>query len=259
MTPMLELSATDMLLVLGLLPMVAALSWWRGLPMSTMLWPGIRMVLQLCLLGFVLEAIFSARSALLVVLLLLVMAGFAVQTVVARLELRFPGSYRTVALAILTGCGSSTIYFCHLIIEIDPWYAPRYLIPLAGMVFGNSMTGASLAAERLTSDLVLQREQIETLLCLGATPRQAVKEILHKAFYAALIPTINAMAVMGLVFIPGMMTGQILSGVPPLAAVSYQIAIMCVIGFSVAVSSLLILELGYRSCFTPAWQLKRLS
>jgi len=227
--------------------------------MQTLLWPGLRMVVQLTLLGFVLEMIFSARNGLVVGVLLLVMAGFAVQTVVARLEHRFPGVYRTVSVALLCGCGSATFYFCNLIVVVDPWYDPRYLIPLAGMVFGNSMTGASLAAERLTRDIIRQREDIETYLSLGASPRQAVRQILREAFYAALIPTINAMAVMGLVFIPGMMTGQILSGVAPFTAVAYQIAIMCVISFSVAVTCLLILEMGYRSCFTKSWQLRRLA
>jgi len=255
---MIELTRIDMLMVLALLPLVAALSRWRGMPMQTLLWPGVRMVLQLSLLGFVLEMIFTVRNGFIVLVLLLVMAGFAVQTVVSRLEHRFPGVYQSVTIALLCGCGSATFYFCNLIVVVDPWYDPRYLIPLAGMVFGNSMTGASLAAERLTRDLIRQREEIETYLSLGATPRQAVKTIVHEAYYAALIPTINAMAVMGLVFIPGMMTGQILSGVEPFTAVAYQIAIMCVISFSVAVTCLLILELGYRSCFTKAWQLRRM-
>jgi putative ABC transport system permease protein len=221
-----------------------------------LLWPGLRMILQLTVLGFVLEALFSLRSGVLVLLMLLVMAGFAVQTVVSRLQRRFPGVYRSVTIAILIGCGGATVYFCHLVIGLDPWYSPQYLIPLAGMVFGNSMTGASLAAERLVNDLVHRREEIEAALCLGASPRQACSEFLKGAFYAAMIPTINAMAAMGLVFIPGMMTGQILSGVSPFVAVSYQVAIMCVITFSVAASSLLILEFGYRSCFTSSWQLK---
>jgi len=255
---MIELSAIDLALVIGLLPLVAALSLWRGVPLRTLLWPGARMIVQLCLLGFVLEALFSASSGLYVAMLFLLMAGFAVQTVVARLEYRFPGIYPVVAMALLVGCGGATFYFCFLVLDIDPWYSPRYLIPLAGMVFGNSITGASLAMERLASDLRQRREEIEAALCLGASPRQASRDVLRKAFYAAMIPTINAMAAMGLVFIPGMMTGQILSGISPYVAVAYQIAIMCVIVFAVAVVSLLIIEFGYRACFTPAWQLRKL-
>ncbi len=253
---MIELSRIEMVMVVGLLPLVAALSMWRGLSLKTFLWPGLRMVVQLSVLGVVLELIFSASSGLFVALLLVLMAGFAVQTVVERLEHRFPGVYRIVAMALLVGCGGATVFFCHLVIGIEPWYSPRYLIPLAGMVFGNSMTGASLAAERLTSDLRQRREEIEASLCLGASPRQASREVLKKAYYASMIPTINSMAAMGLVFIPGMMTGQILSGVSPQVAVAYQIAIMCVIVFGVSVASLLILEFGYRACFTSAWQLR---
>jgi len=255
---MIELGWRELLLVSSLLPLAAALGLWRGMRFQTLLWPGLRMILQLSLLGVVLDAVFSVQSGMVVLLVLLVMTGFAVQTVVSRLENRFPGVHRGVAIALVVGCGGSTFYFCHLVIGIEPWYAPRYLIPLAGMIFGNSMTGASLAAERLTNDLKVRRDEVEAALCLGATPRQATSNVLKKSFYAAMIPTINAMAAMGLVFIPGMMTGQVLSGVSPFVAVSYQVAIMCVITFSVAAASLLILEIGYRSCFTSAWQLKPL-
>jgi len=184
------------------------------------------------------------------------MIGFAVQTVGSRVQVKMPNFYRIVGTAILFGCGGMTFFFCTLVIGLEPWYDPRYLIPLAGMVIGNSMTGASLAVERLAAEFQERREEIETALCLGSSVQVAAEPAVSSAFRAALIPSVNAMAAMGLVFLPGMMTGQILSGTEPLIAVKYQIAIMCVITGSVSLTSFLILRLGYRSYFTTHQSLR---
>jgi putative ABC transport system permease protein len=189
-------------------------------------------------------------------LVLIVMIGFAVQTIGARVQVKMPHFYRVVGTSILFGCGGMTFFFCILVIGLEPWYDPRYLIPLAGMVIGNSMTGASLAVERLNAEFRERREEIETALCLGGSVQLAAAPAVSSAFRAALIPSVNSMAAMGLVFLPGLMTGQILSGTEPLIAVKYQIAIMCVITGSVALTSFLILRLGYRSYFTPYQSLR---
>ncbi len=219
-------------------------------------WSGLRMFLQLLMVGYVLHLAFALKSALAVLLILVVMGGFAVQTIGARVQTKMPNFYRVVGTAILFGCGGMTFFFCTLVIGLDPWYDPRYLIPLAGMVIGNSMTGASLAAERLSSEFRERRDEIETALSLGGTVQLAAQSAVSSAFRTALIPSVNAMAAMGLVFLPGMMTGQILSGTEPLIAVKYQIAIMCVITGSVALTTFLILRLGYRSYFTPFQSLR---
>jgi len=149
-----------------------------------------------------------------------------------------------------------TFFFCSLVIGLEPWYDPRYLIPLAGMIIGNSMTGASLAVERLAAEFRERRDEIETGLCLGGSIQMVSETAVSSAFRAALIPSVNAMAAMGLVFLPGMMTGQILSGTEPLIAVKYQIAIMCVITGSVSMTTFFILKLGYRAYFTPYQSLR---
>lgn len=219
-------------------------------------WSGLRMFVQLLVVGYVLHLVFALQSALPVLLILTVMVGFAVQTVGARVQVKMPHFYRVVGTAMLFGCGGMTFFFCTVVIGLTPWYDPRYLIPLSGMVIGNSMTGASLAVERLSSEFRDRREEIETALCLGSTVQMAARSAVSSAFRAALIPSVNAMAAMGLVFLPGMMTGQILSGTEPLIAVKYQIAIMCVITGSVALTCFLILRLGYRSYFTPHHSLR---
>lgn len=252
-----DLSYLDLAVVYGLVLLVIGLARLRGIGQERdMLIASLRMVVQLLALGYVLHLVFAISSPAPVLLILVIMAVFSVQAVAARVKDRMPNFYRVVGVAIFIGCGGATFFFCSLVIGLTPWYDPRYLVPLAGMIIGNSMTGASLAAERLAAEMQDRREEIETLLCLGASSRQAAREAVRSAYRAALIPSINAMAAMGIVFIPGMMTGQILSGTDPIIAVKYQIAIMCVITGSVAVTSLLILILGYRGYFTVAQQLR---
>lgn len=251
-----DLQIPDLLLVYGLVLLAIGLGRLQNIGQGRdILIASIRMVVQLLAVGYVLKAIFAFRTPAPVVLLLVVMALFAVQTVAARVEDRMPRFYRVVGTAIFVGCGAATFFLSSVVIGVTPWFDPQYLIPLAGMIIGNSMTGASLAAERLAAEIRERRDEIETALSLGASAHQASRTIVRQAFRAALIPSINSMAAMGIVFLPGMMTGQILSGTEPVVAVKYQIAIMCVITGSVAVTALLILIQGYRGYFTKAHQL----
>ncbi|PLX83974.1 MAG: iron export ABC transporter permease subunit FetB [Desulfuromonas sp.] len=251
------LELTDLALAYGLILLAIGLSrlyrlGWEG----QMLWASVRMVAQLLAVGYVLHLVFALDSPVPVLLILLVMGGFSVQVLASRVKDRMPGFYRVVGSSIFLGCGVVTFLFCAFIVGYAPWYAPRYLIPLAGMIIGNSMNGASLAAERLGAEIRDRREEIETSLSLAASARQAAQPALRSAFRAALIPTVNTMAAMGIVALPGMMTGQILSGTAPAVAVRYQIAIMCAITGSVALTSFLILLQGYRGYFTSAQQLR---
>ncbi len=256
-TTIIDLSLWDLVTVYSLLLMSIGLAHLLKAGQSKdLFWSGLRMFVQLLVVGYVLHLIFALETALPVLLILMVMIGFAVQTIGSRVKVKMPHFYRIVGTAILFGCGGMTFFFCTLVIGLEPWYDPRYLIPLAGMVIGNSMTGASLAVERLAAEFRERREEIETALCLGSSVPLAAEPAVSSAFRAALIPSINAMAAMGLVFLPGMMTGQILSGTEPLIAVKYQIAIMCVITGSVSLTTFLILRLGYRSYFTPHQSLR---
>ena len=254
-----DLSLLDLAAVFSLLLLTMGLSrLLEARQEGAVLRAGLRMFAQLLAIGYILHLVFGLQTPWPVLLILAVMAGFAVQTVGARVEEKMPHFYRIVGLAIFCGCGGMTFLFCLLIVGLTPWYDPRYLIPLAGMIIGNSMTGVSLAAERLAAEFRERHAEIETMLCLGANPRTAATPAVRSAFRAALIPAVNAMAAMGLVFLPGMMTGQILSGTEPLIAVKYQIAIMCVITGSVALTTFIILKLGYRSYFTPYQSLREL-
>jgi putative ABC transport system permease protein len=184
------------------------------------------------------------------------MLGVAAWTVAAR-QRRPTNTLRLLVLGSLsTGCGLTIVLATEVILQIRPWYNPYYLVPLMGMVIGNSLNSATLAVERLDSELRNGRERVEALLALGATSRQAAAVPMRAAMKAAMIPIINSMMVVGLVSLPGMMTGQILGGSPPLVAIKYQVLVMYMIAFSTTITAFVLTTLRARSYFTAAHQLR---
>ena len=141
------------------------------------------------------------------------------------------------------------------IIQVQPWYDPQYFIPLLGMVLGNTLTGISLGLDRFMESLVNQRQKIETLLALGATRWEATHEEIKAAIRTGMIPMINSMMVMGIVSLPGMMTGQILAGANPLDAVRYQIIIIFAIASATALGTLGVVLLAWQSLLNSSHQL----
>jgi putative ABC transport system permease protein len=218
---------------------------------------GLRMTLQLIAVGFVLTYVFSWRKPWVTLLIFLVMEGFAVYTVFGRLRKKiFPAVRPVIVLSMAAGTSGALAYFLFVIVRVQPWYDPRYFIPIAGMIIGNSMNGIVIGVERLASGMRSQIERLEGALMLGASPRGAARPFVKEAFSAGIMPVVNNMMGMGIVFLPGMMTGQILSGTTPLEAIKYQIAIMLAIAASVAVSVFLATELGYRRFFNRHSQVR---
>lgn len=156
---------------------------------------------------------------------------------------------------MLVGSGLTLAYVTQVVLSVEPWYEPRYLIPLFGMIVGNAMNGAALAAERLASELESHRGEVEAYLALGATPARAAAEPVRRALIASLIPTLNGLTTVGLVQLPGMMTGQILAGLSPLLAVRYQIVVMFMLAGATAMTAMLVVFWYRRTFFTPAAQL----
>ena len=186
-----------------------------------------RMLIQLMVIGYVLAWIFGADNGQLILLVLSIMLCASVWIAVGTV----PGHRRELLLAcfgaIAIGGGLTLALVTQLVLQVDPWYLPRYVIPLAGMVFANAMTAVSLAAERLFSELDHGDSWPQARL---------------KAYQAAMIPVTNSLLAVGLVSLPGMMTGQILSGVSPLIASRYQIMVMCMIFASAGISTALFLS-----------------
>ena len=216
----------------------------------------VRMTLQLILTGYILVYLFNNIHPVYTIMVIAIMEVFAIYNIFKRTKKQLSKSLKQiVALSMLLGTLSSLLYFLLVVINISPWYDPRYFIPIAGMIIGNSMTGISLGVTRLVDGMHTQRHLIESALMLGATPKTAAKEIVNNAFDSAILPTINSMVGMGIVFLPGMMTGQILSGVSPVTAIEYQIAIMLGILGSVALTVVIFVQLGYKTFFNHESQL----
>lgn len=217
----------------------------------------VRMTLQLIITGYVLVYLFENIHPLLTVLAVMLMLIFAIANILKRVKVGLSSALkRTIAFSMVAGTLTSLLYFILVVINLVPWYEPRYFIPIAGMIIGNSMTGISLGVTRLVEGMHTQKNLVEAALMLGATPKMASKHIVDNAFDSAIIPTINSMVGMGIVFLPGMMTGQILSGVSPLTAIEYQIAIMLGIVGSVALTVIIFVELSYKTFFNTEQQLE---
>ena len=216
----------------------------------------LRMTIQLVLAGYVLIYVFDSDALWLIALILFGMESFAIYNAIKRTNMELSaGIKRIIAIAIPAGTLGSLAFFLVGVVGGDAWRDPQYVIPLAGMIVGNAMTGVSLGVVRMVDGVRTQRASIETALMLGATPKAATRHIVRNAFDAALLPTINSMVGIGIVSLPGMMTGQILAGTSPLIAIRYQIAIMLGIMGSVAFAVLILVEWGYRTFFNSEAQL----
>jgi putative ABC transport system permease protein len=216
----------------------------------------VRMTLQLVLTGYLLVFLFDQRHPVLSVLTVLLMLAFAVDNIIKRVRINLSRQLKKViALSMTAGTITCLMFFILVVVNLSPWYDPRYFIPIAGMLIGNSMTGISIGVSRLAEGMQTQKAVVETALMLGATPKAAARSIVNSAFDAAILPTINSMVGMGIVFLPGMMTGQILAGASPVTAIQYQIAIMLGITGSVALTVILLLQFGYQTFFNEEQQL----
>lgn len=196
-----------------------------------MLIAGTRMAVQLTMVGLVLKALFALSSPLFTGLAALVMVLFAGREVIARQKRRLAGwwSYGIGTTAMLFAGSIVTVFALTTQIRPDPWFDARIALPLLGMILGNTMTGVALGLDRLLTSAADNRTAIEARLALGHDRTEAMRGTVREALRTGLVPTVNSMSAIGLVFIPGMMTGQILAGVEPMEAVKYQLLIMFLI------------------------------
>jgi putative ABC transport system permease protein len=207
--------------------------------------------------GYLLIYIFNNPNAFITIGIIVLMEAFAVFTVFRKFKKQLSKALKQIiAVSMVIGTLSCLVYFLLVVVRISPWYDPQYFIPIAGMIVGNSMTGISLGVKSLVEGMTVQRATVEEALILGATPQDASKSIINSTFDAAILPTINSMVGMGIVFLPGMMTGQILSGIAPTTAIAYQIAIMLGILGAVALTVFIMLHWGYRTFFNKEAQLQ---
>ena len=214
----------------------------------------IRMTLQLILAGLVLTYIFKNPHPIFVLLYLTAMMAMSVHTVLSRNKGINRNFQIIVALSLIL-TGLFVILFFILGVVGVSFFNPQYTIPISGMIMGNAMTGVSLGLKAFHENLKTQKPKIDTLLNMGATPKSILLPFVNKSLETALLPTLNSMLGMGIISLPGMMTGQILSGTLPTTAILYQIAIMIAITSVVCLAVFCSLYLGYRTLYNAKNQM----
>jgi putative ABC transport system permease protein len=237
---LIHLSPFDLGLASILVLLLAGMSWRLRLGIERrVLISAARSTVQLMLVGLVLKVLFAQTSLPLIGLMALVMLSVAGYEVMQRQKRRYRGvwGYGIGALSMFLSAFTVTLLALTVIIGVEPWYQPQYLIPLLGMLLGNTMSGIAIALDSLTRQAWDARGRIEARLLAGGTWDDAIAEVRRDALRSGLIPIINAMATAGMVSLPGMMTGQILAGSPPMEAAKYQLLIMFLIAAGTGLGS----------------------
>ena len=251
-----ELDLIDLAFSIGLIGIAIIISLWQKLKLEgQFLMSAGRTLLQLLVVGYILDIIFVLDNWLAVLGILTVMISIASVVAKNRIDKSLPNLLPYVWLSIFASVAVTLSYVIFVIVQPPNWYSPQYLIPLAGMLMGNAMTGASLAGDRLVSSIKQNYLSIETNLSLGATPKQAIFNYQKGAIFVGLMPILNNMLVVGLVSFPGMFTGQVLAGATPLNAASYQIMILFAIVLTNLIVTVLVTEGVYRRFFNSSYQL----
>ncbi len=214
----------------------------------------LRMTVQLVLAGLILTYIFDNPHPLFTMLYVAAMIGFSIHRVLSK-NPRINSHFKWIIGLSLAGSGLLIeVFFVKAVIGTD-LFNPQYVIPLSGMIFGNTMTGMNLALKSFTESVEAEKNKVETLLNLGVKPAKILLPFVNNSLEMALLPTMNSMIGMGIVSLPGMMTGQILSGTLPMIAILYQIAIMIAICTVVCLAVFSSLHFGHKTLYNSRNQL----
>lgn len=223
------LNASDLAIASGLIVLDAGVSIVFGLRLHRqLLIAAVRMVVQLVLVGLVLRTVFASGSAAMTLVVVTLMIAAATREVAVRPKQRLErwGNYRIASGVVAVSSFATVLLALMTAIQPTPWYEPRYAIPLMGIVLGSVLNSASIALDTFLGDVVSSRNKIEGQLALGTTLQHALAPLMRDAMRKGLIPIINQMSAAGIITLPGIMTGQLLAGMPPLDAVKYQILLL---------------------------------
>ncbi len=221
------LTLTDIALASTLLLITIGASAYLRLGLTgTLIMAGVRTVVQLSMIGLILAWVFARESEWQVLAILTVMTLIASISAKGRVKRPYKGLLSDSIISLSVATGVVTLIAMTLILKVSPWYRPQYIIPILGLILGNSLTAISLTTNEIVNAMHDKQVLIKSRLSLSATPFEAVHELVKSAVLNGLTPTVNSMLVVGLVSLPGMMTGQILAGADPTQAVRYQIVTM---------------------------------
>lgn len=230
------LTYSDIALASSLIIIVILLSWRLRLQLTkTLLMAAVRTVVQLSFIGLILAWTFAREQWYEVLVILTIMTLIAGSAAKNRVKRHYKGLFTDTLLAVSASGILVTAIAIVMILQVQPWYTPQFVIPILGLILGNSLTAISLTSNQLINAFHEQQGRIEMMLSLSARPFEAVHDPIRSAIINGMTPTLNSMLVVGIVSLPGMMTGQILAGADPTQAVRYQIVTM----FLICVSSML--------------------
>lgn len=251
-----ELTNGQVALAALLIVINGVISVWLKLRMErSLLVASIRTVMQLLLVGLVLEWVFRLDRWYVVVGIAAVMTLIAGWTAASRNSKTYPGLRWNTVVSVWASSWIVTSFALLVVLRrTEHWYQPQYAIPLLGMVLGNTLNGISVGLNTFTDSLLSRRIRIESLLAMGATRWEASAEVVRHAVRTGLIPIVNSMMVVGIVSIPGMMTGQMISGMSPIQAVKYQIVIMFLIASATSLGTVSAVLLSFHSVFNAKHQ-----
>ncbi len=209
----------------------------------------VKMTVQLVLAGFILTYIFKNPHPLFTLTYLGAMLVFSIHRVLSRNK-ELNHAFQVVIVLSMSLSGLFILLYFVCVVVGESIWNPQYVIPISGMIMGNTMTGVSLGIKTFREALAGQQRRIQALLCIGAAPKTILLPFVKQALETAMLPTLNSMIGMGIVSLPGMMTGQILAGALPSTAILYQIAIMIAICTVVTCACFGSLYFGYQTLYT---------
>lgn len=245
----------DIALASSLILMVLMVSWRLRLHLTkTLLMAALRTVVQLSFIGLILAWVFAREQWYEVLSILTIMTLIAGSAAKNRVKRRYKGLFIDTLLAVSVSAVLVTAIAIMVILDVQPWYTPQFVIPILGLILGNSLTAISLTSNQLINAFYEQQARIEMMLSLSATPFEAVHEQVRTAIINGMTPTLNSMLVVGVVSLPGMMTGQILAGADPTQAIRYQIVTMFLICVSSTLGCTISALLTYRRFFNTNQQ-----
>ena len=247
MTPL--LTYTDLLLGAALVVINVLLSLMLNLGVGRALFiAAVRAAAQLLLVGFILKYVFDSSSLWVILGVAFIMTALAAYEVWSRQKTRFTGVWgvgvggAATAVAIVL----VMVYTTVAIVDLDPWYSPQVFIPFVGIILGSVMNGVGISLNVFNTGLIRERAAIEAQLALGATRREALKPLQRNALRSGFIPIVNQMSAAGVITLPGMMTGQILAGMPPFEAAKYQILVLFLLAGAAGFGALAATSLAVR-------------
>lgn len=256
MSGVIELNIAQFLLIYLLLALVLLVMKLAKVGQSKLLLvASVRMTVQLILAGLVLTYIFKNPHPAFTIAYLVAMVVFSLHRTLSQNA----GLNRRFQMAIafsIAGSGLFVIaYFVVLVVGTN-FFDPQYTITIGGMIIGNSMTGVTLGLKAFREKLLDQRPRVEALLDLGVAPKRILRRMVSSALETAMLPTLNSMLGMGIISLPGMMTGQILAGTLPTTAILYQIAVMIAICTAVCLTVFCSLQFGYQTLYNKHNQIE---